>query len=152
MKTLRIGVISLCTFLFFVSSFAFAADKNYKKTSVWQVSFISTEAGQSDTYLDSLKNSYMTVMEEAKKQGLVLSYKILTGDRANPQDWDVMIMIEYPNWSSFDTIEEKFDAITAKFYGSNDKADEHSKKEMSDRVKIRTIFGGKAMQEIQFVK
>jgi hypothetical protein len=152
MKSLKMCFAALCALLFFASGFAAAADKNYKKGSVWSVGMISTEAGQSDTYLDSLKASYTTVMEEAKRQGLVLSYKILVGDRANPQDWDVMILIEYPNWSSFDTAQEKFDAITAKYYGSMEKSDDHTKKEMADRVKIRTIFGGKQMQEIQFVK
>jgi len=152
MKTLKIGVVSLFAMLFLVSSMAFAADKNYKKGSVWHAAFITTEAGQTDAYLDSLKGNYTTVMEEAKKQGLLLQYKIMIGDRADPHDWDVMILIEYPNWSSFDTIEEKFDAITAKYYGSMDKADEHDKKEMADRMKIRSIFGGKTLQEIHFVK
>jgi len=152
MKSLRICLMSLCALLFFVSGFSAAADKNYKKGSVWNVALIATEPGQTDTYIDSLKANYTTVMEEARKQGIVSSYKILVGDRANPQDWDLMILIEYPNWAAFDTAEEKYDAITAKMFGSADKADDNVKQQMKERVKLRTIFGGKQMQEIHFVK
>ena len=63
-----------------------------------------------------------------------------------------MILIEAPNWASLDGAPDKFDALAAKFAGSEAKADETSKRQMSDRAKIRTIFGGKNMQEIVFAK
>jgi len=148
MKTIKLGFTILFTLCLFVSSLATAADKNYKKTSVWRVNLITTEYGQMDPYLDSLKLNYTTAM----KQGVVLSYKILRGVKASPGDWDVMILIEYPDWASLDTMEAKMDAINTKIYGSMEKSEENTKKLNKDREKIRTIFGGKMMQEIQFVK
>ncbi len=152
MKTKKIGFTMVFTLLLFISGLANAADANYKRTSVWRVNLITTEYGQMDPYLDSLKSNYTTAIEEAKKQGMVLSYKILTGVKANPEDWDVMILIEFANWASLDTMQAKMDAINTKLYGSMEKSDDNAKKQNAERTKIRAIFGGKLMQEIQFVK
>ncbi|HEY1392979.1 MAG TPA: hypothetical protein VFV25_06365, partial [Methylibium sp.] len=78
--------------------------------------------------------------------------KILVGNRANPSDFNVMILTEGPNWASLDGLDAKFDAIAAKFAGSADKATEMDKKTMTDRAKIRTIFGSKMMQQVEFKK
>jgi len=129
-----------------------AADKNYTKGSVWITSLIKTEPGKQDDYVDSLKAQYTTLYDEAIKQKIVLSYKILIGGSANPEDWDVMILTEVPNYAAFDTLEAKFDAIAEKAYGTQAKADENDKKEMTDRALIRKIFGGKLLQEIHYAK
>ncbi|MBS0583890.1 MAG: hypothetical protein JSS42_12390 [Proteobacteria bacterium] len=131
---------------------AIAADKNYTKGSVWRVDMIRVDPGRMDDYIDSLKAEYTTVMEQAIKEKVILSYKIMVGDSANPQDWDVLILIEAPNWASIDTAEAKFDAIGTKLRGSMEKSDAMDKEAMADRAKIRHIFGGKAMQEIHYVK
>src|SRR5438045_2580150 len=90
------------TFLIAATS-SFAADKTYKLGSVWNVAMISVEPGQNDEYLNSLKGFYTTVMEEAIKEKLVISYKLFQGNRANPQDFNFMILIEAPNWASLDS-------------------------------------------------
>ena len=140
--------VLIAAILMFAATAGHAADKGYKLGSVWNVSMISVEPGQSDDYIKSLKNFYSTVMEEVIKEKLVVSFKLLDGNRSNPQDWNFMILIEYKNWAAFDGINDKFDAIQARIAGSQTKADEMDKKAMTDRAKMRTIFGGKQMQEI----
>jgi hypothetical protein len=142
----------LCLALLLCAPAAWAAEKHYKPTTVWSVSLISVEPGQTDAYLESLRGYYTSVMEEAIRQKLVLSYRIFVGSRSNPNDWDLMILIEGPNWASLDGLDDKFDAIAAKMAGSTDKADAQQKKEMGERAKIRTIFGGKMMQQVEFTK
>jgi hypothetical protein len=129
-----------------------AAPKGWKDTTVWNVSMITVEPGQDDAYLESLRGFYTTVMEEAIKQKLILSYKILVGSHANPNDFNLIIMTEGPNWASLDGASDRFDAITAKLAGSAEKADEAQKKAMAERVKLRTIHGSKLMQQIEFIK
>ena len=131
---------------------SFAADKNYTKGSVWSVALIKTEAGKQDEYLDSLKSEYTGLYDEAVKQKVILSYKIMIGDSSNPGDWDVIILTETANYAALDTLEEKFDALAAKIYGSAAKFEENDKKSMADRASIRKIFGGKLLQEIHYVK
>jgi hypothetical protein len=134
------------------ASATWAAPKGWKDTTVWNLSMITVESGQDDAYLESLRGYYITVMEEAMRQKLLLSYHILVGSRANPGDFNLVILTESANWASLDTDGDKFDAIAAKLAGSADKATEMDKKMMADRVKIRTIHGSKLMQKIEFTK
>jgi len=145
----RFGVLLLAATLALPS---LAADKNYTRGSIWTVTMIKTEPGKQDDYIDSLKAEYVSVYEEAIKQKVITSFKILTGDYSNPGDWDVLILTEAPNFAAIDTMEAKFDAIAAKIYGSEVKAEDNDKKSMSDRAPIRKVYGGKLMQEIHYVK
>lgn len=147
LKQLIVALLLVCG-----TGLGLAAEKKYKETTVWNVTMIRVEPGQTETYLESLRSYYTTVMKEAVKQKLIISYKVLSGESANPQDWDIMILTEWPNFAAFDTAEEKFDAIRARLMGSIAKADEADKKAMADRVKIRSIFGSKLLRQIEFAK
>lgn len=131
---------------------SWAAPKGWKDGTVWNVSLITVEPGQGDAYLESLRGHYTTVMEEAIKQKLILSYRILAGEHSNPYDFNLMILTEAPNWASFDGGAERFEALTAKIAGSAKKAEEMDQKAMADRVKLRAVFGSKTMQQIDFIK
>ena len=48
---------------------------------------------------------------EARKQHLILSYKVLGGNPASRDDWNLMLLIESNNWAAFDGADAKFDAI-----------------------------------------
>ena len=131
---------------------AHAADNGYKLGSVWNVVMISVEPGRGDDYIASIKGYYTTVMEQAIKEKAVVSYKLLQGARSNPQDFNFVIMIESANWASFDKLPDQLEAIAAKVAGSATKAEDVAKTGNADRMKIRTVFGGKNMQEVVFVK
>ena len=134
--------------LFGYSSLGLADDHPYTEGTVWDVAMIRVKPGKQEDYYKSLLASNRKVMDEAKKQGLVLSYKILSGASANPQDWDYMIVTEYPNMAAFDSLEAKMDAIGSKIYGSMDKSKKEDEKGMTQRAEIREIFGGKLMREL----
>jgi hypothetical protein len=116
----------------------------YIEGSVWDITLVSLKPGMGDEYLRSLASTWKTVNEEAKKQGLILSYKILSGAAANKDDWDLMLMIEYKNMASFDGVDEKFRAIETKVVGT----EEQQKNLMVKRIEIREIFGDKLMREL----
>ena len=139
--TLAIAALSAC-----------AEDKVYKLGHVWTLNMIYVEPGQGDEYLKSMKGYYTTVMDEAIKQKVIVSYKLLQGARANPQDFNFVILIESANWAAFDAAPDKFEEIAARLAGAPAKADETAQATMTERVKMRTVFGGKNLQEILFVK
>lgn len=128
------------------SNASFAQNRTYKDGSVWSVSTIKSETGQTVTYLNSLKTSWKGVMDEAKTQGLILSYKILSGTSANPDDWDILLMVEYKNLAAMEGNEEKWDAIQAKVVGNEDAQG----KLRDNRVKMRMIYGGKLLREVVY--
>ena len=97
-------------------------------------------------YLNNLKTTWKAVHDEALKQGLILSYKILDGEAANPQDFDILLLVEYKNLASMEGQEDKWDALYKKTIG-----DEATMKQLREnRVSMRTIYGGKLMREIVY--
>ena len=138
--------IALIAISLTVGMHAFGQDKVYKDATVWAVSFIKTGANMNDDYLKSLKTSWVAVHEEAIKQGLIVSYKVLTGAASNPDDWDILLMTEYKNLASMEGQDDKWDAIFKKVVGNDDAA----KKLNETRLNMRTIYGSKLLREVSY--
>lgn len=116
----------------------------YTEGSVWQVTMIHTKPGMSDDYLKSLAKNLKVALEEEKKQGLILSYKVLMGEASTPGDFDIMNMVEYKDMAALDGLREKSDPIAQKTLGSQDQRRQTAVK----RSEIRDIVGSKLMREI----
>jgi hypothetical protein len=58
----------------------------------------------------------------------------------------MILMVEYKNWAAFDGLTAKFDAITGKLVGNEDKRTQITVK----RTDMREILGSKNMQEMHF--
>jgi hypothetical protein len=76
------------------------------------------KSGMGDEYLKGLAKTFKGSLEEAKKQDLILDYKILLGDAATPQDFDILLMVESKNMAALDNAREKFDPIARKIVGT----------------------------------
>ena len=87
---------------------AVAQDKPYAEGTVWAVTFIRVKPGMFDVYMRDLLPQRKKIDEEAKKQGLVISSHILTGNSMGHDDWDVMILDEYKNWAALDGLSAKY--------------------------------------------
>jgi len=116
----------------------------YTEGSVWQVTMVKTKAGMGDDYIKNLAKTYKTVMEEEKKQNLVLSYKVLLGDASTAGDYNMLLMVEYKNMAALDGLRDKVDPITQKIAGNEEQRRDASIK----RGEIREIIGSKTMREI----
>jgi hypothetical protein len=144
MKILRQLVLPALLF-FAAASFARAQGESpYNEGSVWSLTMVKTKPGLSDDYLKQIKSTFAGELDEAKKEGLILSYKILIGEAATPQDFDILLMVEVKNFAALDGQRAKFDAIDKKLLGSADQQRETAVK----RLEIREIMGDKLMQEI----
>ena len=144
MKT--VITLLLLAFAFTVNSTLSAQDKSYKDGSVWQVGFIKVSANMNVEYLNNLKNNWKATHDEAVKEGLIVSYKILQGTAANPDDWDIMLMTEFKSLSAMEGSDDKWEAISKKIIGGEDAM----KKLNESRVSMRTIYGGKLLKEVVF--
>jgi hypothetical protein len=116
----------------------------YTEGSVWSIGFVKTVPGMTNDYYKNLADNWMKMNEAAKKEGLVLSYKVLYGPAANTEDWDIMLMIEYKNMAAMDGMAEKMEALSGKLLGSQDTRRVGAVK----RNEIREILGGKLVREI----
>ena len=132
---LSLGIASLCSA---------QSDAPYTEGPVWTVTMVKTKTGMTDEYLKELAKTLKGTLEEAKKQNLVLDYKILLGNPATPQDFNILIMVESKNMAAQDNTREKFDPIARKLVGTTDQQQAIQVK----RLDIREIMGTKLMREI----
>lgn len=140
MKIMLVAVVLL------FASHTFGQTKLYKDGSVWGVSFIKTNSGMGVDYLNNLKTTWKATEDEAIKEGLILSYKILDGESANPEDWNIMLLVEYKNLASMEGNDDKWEAISKKVVG-----DDAAMKQLRDsRVSQRTIYGTKLLREVVY--
>src|SRR6266480_1476984 len=115
----------------------------YTEGAVWQITMVKTKPGMSDDYLKAMAKILKSTNDEAKRQGIITDYKILAGDAATQQDYDILLMIEYPNMAALDGLRDKTDPI-AKMVGTEDQQRQLAVK----RLEIREIMGDKTMREI----
>ena len=120
------------------------SDAPYSEGPVWNVTMVKAKPGMGDEYLKGLAKSFKGTLEEAKKQNLILDYKILLGNAATPQDFDILLMVESKNMAALDNGREKFDPIARKIVGTTDQQQAMAAK----RLDIREIMGVKIMREI----
>ena len=62
------------------------------KAPVWNITMVKAKYGMGDEYLKGLAKTFKGSLEEAKKQDLIVDYKILLGTAATPQDGSEMIV------------------------------------------------------------
>lgn len=120
----------------------------YKEGSVWTLTFVRTAANKNIEYINQLAKTWVASMEEAKKEGLIMDYKILSGNAANEDDYNLILMIENKSLADFDPNpdrEAKFDAIEKKV---RDEMKDDFQKVVDNYALIRKIFGTKVMREL----
>src|SRR2546423_8158304 len=135
LTALSLGIASLC----FAQS-----DAPYTEGPVWNITMVKAKSGMTDEYLKGLAKTLKGTLDEAKKQNLVLDYKILLGNAATPQDFDILIMVESKNMAALDNAREKFDPIARKVVGTTDQQPPLAVK----RHDIRDTVGTNFMPEI----
>src|SRR6478672_8518887 len=104
----RMAVLLSLVLAVFVSSAAFAQDA-YREGSVWSVSLIKVKPGMFDAYMRDLTTTRKPLMEEAQKQGLILSHRMLAGNSMGRDDFNMILLVEYKNWAAYDGLTAKFD-------------------------------------------
>jgi hypothetical protein len=120
------------------------SDAPYTEGPIWQITMVKTKPGMSDDYLKGIAKTFKGTFDEAKKQNLIMDYKVLIGDSANGQDFDILLMTESKNMASLDNSREKFDPIARKVQGDLDQ----QRATQVKRLEIRDIVGSKLMREV----
>lgn len=121
-----------------------AQDHPYTEASVWEVTYVKTAPGRFEDYLRDLAAGWKRVNDAAIEQGHVRSYKILAAGAAGRDDWDLMLLVEYPNMAALDGEMEKFDPIVAQVFGSLPQSQQAN----VQRSQLREILGEKLAREI----
>jgi hypothetical protein len=123
------------------------AQEQYTEGPVWDITYVRTKPDQRDAYLTSLKENTAPILEEEKKEGLILDYKILNNlTQKDPHDWDLAIAVQYKNFAALDGVEIKELEIRNKMFSSKKAAEETM---VQKRVDMREVVSIGLYQELK---
>jgi len=124
---------------------AVMAQEHFNEGPVWRVELIRVKPTHMDEYLSSLRKSSKPLLEEEKKEGVIMDYKFFIKETKNsPDDWDVCLAIEYKNHAALDGIGAKEEAIRDKVLGGKQQEQQIGEK----RAEYRELVSEELMQEI----
>ncbi len=124
---------------------ALLAQEHYTEGPIWRVSLVRVKPTQMDAYLTSLRQSSKPLLEEEKRQGVIVDFKFfLKESKNNPEDWDVCLAIEYKNHAALDGLTAKGEAARDKILGGKAQGQQVTEK----RAEIRELVSSEVLQEI----
>jgi hypothetical protein len=126
-----------------VSVFA-QVNRPYRNGSVWNIAFIRIKPGMDSAYLNYLAGMWKTEQEAQKKEGLILSYKVLSVEGHTPGEFNLMLMTEYKDLATLEAGEDKADTLAQKVIGTDEKQIQGYK----ERLEIREVMGSRLAREI----
>jgi hypothetical protein len=133
--------------LFFLMLLAPAlfAQENYTEGPIWRVQLIRVKPGHMDEYLTSLRQSTKPLIEEQKREGTIVEYKVFFKEsKHDPQDWDICLAVEYKNFAAMDGLSAKGEAVRDKILGGKQAAQQLSDK----RAEMREVISSELLQEV----
>ena len=116
----------------------------YRNGSVWDVQFIRMKPGMETVYLNYVATDWKRGNEALKKDGVILSYRVLTTEPHNPQDFNIMLMVEYKDLATMEANEQKEEAVYQQVIGN----DEKQRQGYRERLEIREVLGIRQAREI----
>jgi len=106
--------------------------------------FIKMKPGMETAYLNYIATDWKRNQEASKKDGLILSYKVLTTEAHGTTDWNIMLMTEYKDMATMEANEAKADALLQKVIGD----DQKQMQGYRERLEIREVMGNRLAREI----
>ena len=145
MKSNRILVASLAILVLALSVVVYAqVSRPYRNGSVWNVAFIRMKPGMDTAYLNYIATDWKRNQEALKKDGIILSYKVLTTEAHGAADFNIMLMTEYKDLATMEANQAKEDAVAQQVVGNDDK----QRQGYRERLEIREVLQDRLAREI----
>ena len=112
--------------------------------TVWELSFIHVKPGMDSAYNKYLASDWKKEQEALKSAGVILSYKVIGTEAHSPNDWDLMLMVEFKDLATLEANQDKADALLQKMFGGDEKVMQGYK----ERSDIREVLGTRLAREI----
>lgn len=145
MKRNRILVSLLIVFVLTVSAVVVAqVNRPFRNGSVWSISLIKMKPGMETAYLNYIAGDWKREQEALKKDGQILSYKVITTETHGSNDWNIMLMSEYKDLATIEANEAKADNLAQSVIGN----DEVQMKGYRERLQIREVLDVRTAREI----
>ena len=141
----RILVASLVVLILTLSIVIVAqVNRPFRNGSVWDIGFIAMKPGMETAYLNYVAGDWKREQEALKKDGQIISYKVLTTESHGKDDWNIMLMTEYKDMATKEANEAKADNLLQKVAGT----DEKQMQGYRERLQIREVLENRTAREI----
>jgi hypothetical protein len=135
----------LVTLVLTVSVVVFAqVNRPYRNGTVWTIGFIRMKPGMETAYLDYVAGEWKRDQEALKKDGQIISYKVLQTEAHGSNDWNLMLMTEYKDMATREANQDKEDALYQRTIGN----DEKQRQGYRERLEIREVLADRLAREI----
>jgi hypothetical protein len=122
------------------------AQEHYTEGPVWRVQLVRVKPTQMDAYLSSLRKNSKPILEEEKRQGMIVDYKFFLKQTKNsPEDWDLCIAVQYKNWAAMDGLAAKTEMVRDKVLGGK----QQDQQVGESRLQMRELITVDLLQEIE---
>jgi hypothetical protein len=119
-------------------------NRPYHTGSVWNIAFIRIKPGMDTAYLNYVAGQWKAEQEAQKKDGNILSYKVLSVEAHTPGEWNLMLMTEYKSLAAMEANEDKAEAVAQRVIGNDEKQMQGYK----ERAEIREVMGERLAREV----
>lgn len=143
-RRIVVGALALSVFGAAALTVHAQVKRPYHDGTVWNVTFVRMKPGMDTAYLNYLASDWKRNQEAAKKEGLIVSYKILSTEAHSPDDWNLILMTEVKDLATMEASQDKADALSQKLVGDDQKQMQGYK----DRSEIREIMGIRLAREV----
>ena len=134
----------LAAFLLLLAPAVFAQE-HYTEGPVWRVQLVRVKPTAMDAYLTSLSQATKPILDEQKREGTIMDYKIFLKETKNsPEDWDICLAVQYKNHAAMDGLAAKGEMVRDKVLGGKQQGQALVEK----RAEIRELISSELMEEI----
>jgi hypothetical protein len=145
MRLNRLTAAALIALVLTLGVVAFAqVNRPYRNGTVWSIGFIRMKPGMETAYLNYISGDWKREQEALKKDGQIISYKVLQTEAHGSNDWNLMLMTEYKDLATYEKNLEKADALLQTVIGDDEKQREGYRR----RLEIREVLADRLTREI----
>lgn len=145
MKNRRLVVYCVALLSLALCAAAYAQmGRPYRNGSVWSMSFIRVKPGADAVYLTFVATDLKRMREELKREGVLVSYKVLTTEGHDQSDWNLIFMDEYKDLATMEATQAKQETIEQRFLGN----DRQLLQKYKDLSELRERVGDRVAREI----
>ena len=119
-------------------------NRPYRNGTVWNIGFIVMKPGMDTAYLNYVATDWKRQQEALKKDGQIISYKVLQTEGHNPTEFNLMLMTEYKDLATMEANQSKADNLLQTVVGN----DEKQMQGYRDRLQIREVVANRLAREI----
>lgn len=110
-------------------------------TTVTRVNRFRVNPGQRGAFDRDLMDNLIPIWEEYKKAGILTDYAISNNvTQGNQNDWNVAIILTYPNFAALDNLGQRVNPIQLKHYGSQEKLQAAAQRRNETRTAVQSYL------------